>query len=389
MSFNRIKPGGYGVGAKVTSAQFNQLDIDHSNSTADYQYYAGATSNCRAEYAWQQVSSGNAGPYAVTWDDSSIATDSVAGQRWLVAGYNTGTYYVYAMTGGDSAGVVVGGAFSTGGQPITSIAVDSSGNIYAGFPESTAAEIYKSAPPGGAFGAFASGGAGTNFTDVQVAVLGSTIVAALGNATSGNVWIGHCSGGSINVDLSPGVAVQSWILRSNGSTVLAIGKIAGASVYTSSNGTSWTTTSLSGTLGASDIPIDVVWSSVLQEWLMAVNVAGGGTTAFYTSLNGTVWTATGTTLSTSLVNSLAAFGPIWVAAAKTSSATARVLLCSADAVTWAPTTTQLYGPSTATCKLASSPTQLCAALCPPITTTTAAYSLRFSQPNATPDTAVT
>ena len=32
MSFGRVNPGGFGLGAKFTSTQANQLDIDHANA---------------------------------------------------------------------------------------------------------------------------------------------------------------------------------------------------------------------------------------------------------------------------------------------------------------------------------------------------------------------
>ena len=328
----------------------------------------------------QLTLTGTIGPYALTWNDSSAGPSA---QTWLMGSFVTGmsaTAQVLSGTG-DGTWTPVGAPVGLGSPP-SCICVDSAGNIYVSSVFSTTYAAAK-CTPGGTFAAYSSAAVG-GLSDFQLAAVGTTILGGVGSSTSAFALLGVLSGGSFVAHLS-GLTAQLWVIRSNGSLVVAAAQPANQNLYTSSDGVTWTTTALVGLIGAGSTIADVAWSTEKSLWLMVVTVASGHNT-FYTSVDGVTWVATGASLATTSIVALAAIGKAWVALSVNNSNGVSTLAYSYDAATWYSALTQLHGNTTDIPKLAASPMQVGALSALPVATTAGdsvyRFSLAWGKPNA-------
>ena len=156
--------------------------------------------------------------------------------------------------------------------------------------------------------------------------------------------------------------VAKWILKSDNTQThaLAIPRQAGTpTTYTSLDGVTWVTTSVTGAWGSSDIPVDVAWSPYLGLWMVAVQVGGvASTVKFYKSSDAVSWTIMGSGLTTQAVSAITACGTVWIAATYNSSSFYSHIIVSADGASWYGTQTYLRPTSSSPPVLASSPTQV-------------------------------
>ena len=229
------------------------------------------------------------------------------------------------------------GSFTSANAPRT-LAVDAAGNTYVdNASTATNVDIWK-VGPGGTSPNFASINTTpptvTGLADVKITILGTTIIAAC-PGTGGAGKLGVLTANTFTSGVT-GITAPC-ILKNNGTTALAVTKAVAATAYVSTNGTSWSSASLSATIGASGAPSDAAWDPVQQLWLMAVSNPSGSV-SFYTSPDGQVWTATGTTLTNSFgpATSVVSFNGLWLAAGPPVAGTPPFvqLIWSWDAVTW-------------------------------------------------------
>jgi hypothetical protein len=141
---------------------------------------------------------------------------------------------------------------------------------------------------------------GITITDVKIAVVAGTFVVVVGDSNGSPFY--YCgipfSSSFTQAQTGHGV-VTTWIFKSNG--VLAIAFPFGVPgppfIYTTTNGTSWTTTNAEGVfIGLGESASDIAWSASQQLWLMLVSISAGQW-RFMTSPDGVNWTNVGSTHS--------------------------------------------------------------------------------------------
>lgn len=167
---------------------------------------------------------------------------------------------------------------------------------------------------------------GPSHSAPEMLMFNGKVIYAIAAPTSANAGISYTSnqGGSwTDVGYGTLTCNTRWLLKSNGSMVLAIPSVQNAgSYYTSTNGTAWTLqTSLSSAVGLHDQPVGLDWGADASGpcWFLAVNKALTSTpttVAIYRSSDGITWTALGVipnvTSGSFSVTDLAAIGNLLV-----------------------------------------------------------------------------
>jgi hypothetical protein len=328
-------------------------------------------------------------PAVVVWDASAVTGANAAPFSWLMFAYNSGGGGTVVPISSDGTGDYT----SYTGFSLTAPPIDATVDLASGI-------VMVATNVGGTTLSFAST-AGTNLdtfgggtstgsqavsglSDVRVAAIAGKFILAAGSSTATAATLFYLAAGSAPPLTSAltGLTVSKWILKSNGTTVLAIPSIGGASsVYSTTNGTSWTSSALPiGSL----TPLDLAWSEALQLWLLSTNAS-----QFYTSPDGVTWTSTGPspTLTTGIAWAVAASGRGWAAAFIASGTSLVRIIYSDDAVRWYGTNTYLNpGGTFVRPALAHSRSQLCAYF--PTATSTPAFPFRFSFEGDNPSSAI-
>lgn len=372
MSHTKVNPTGWSFGASFTSPQANQFDTNQATSTDDTQFHTIFARSAQPPLA----SLGNT-PYAIAWND--------VGQFFYFAEFTAGgspNINIYQAYGQDATAPSSSSISIGSNNPATSMAVTSAGVLWVVTTNGSASNAVNVSYGGGAFITPTSVNSPTDF---KIAAIGTTIVGAIGSSVAAGILCEVTTGGLVEYVAT--LTVQSWALKSNGTYALAVPLQAGPpSVYKTTTGTSWTSSSLSGVIGTSDVPIDIAWSPYLSKWLMAVSVSGGNNTAFYSSPDGVTWTATGTTLSSSNpFKSLCAIGAIWVGTTYNSSTYVGQLAHSPDGVSWYASPVFLRPGFANTPVVVSGITTLVSASLIPYATTGEAGVIRFSPSAIVPD----
>lgn len=303
---------------------------------------------------WPAPSS-TSGPYVMCWDDTSLAVDSAAGQRWLAGAWDLTNIHIYAGFADSTPWTQVGGNITYSKSP-SGICVDSAGNIYvAGYQGITTGQvdIYKRAP-GGSFASLATSSV-ASVTDMQIATDGTNLYYAAGSSVGGGGVFNRVGGGSVS-----GISAAQWILRGSPTMVLAIPAQAAASptIY-KAVGSTFTTNAIAA-LSATDVARDLCWSVLLQKWVLIATTGGTGTKVV-TSPDGVTWTLQVTLAHPAqpFVN-IVAVGPWLVAAmANPSNGTPNWLAVSSDGgVTWSAVPTGTTIASLTASALVASPMQI-------------------------------
>jgi|SRR5580692_5233307 hypothetical protein len=232
------------------------------------------------------------GPTAIHWNDCPpvIGTYGPSAQSWLVAGwYESGPTVsggVYILPGDGSIGMAeVGGSGLTTGFPITGLATDSAGNIYAAWEGGSDGILVVACAPNSTWGTPVVSALATP-SDAKASAFGATVALAAGSTTSGSGWLGNFTSGAINKTRT-GLVAFEWVLRNNGSQFVAIvvGGTAGQ-IYSSPDAVTWTFTALTP---STTVPQDVRWNAKLGLWGLWA-ITSGGAYVFYTSPDGATWT---------------------------------------------------------------------------------------------------
>lgn len=331
------------------------------------------------------------GPHAAAWNDTALAVDPVAGQKWNLAVWDTSTTHVQVFAGyadGTDAWAQVGGNIAYT-QSATSLAVDpASGAIFVagvGGISSTNADIFR-CPAGGSFASWAVVGTATP-TDAQVAVLAGVMFYAVGSSTASNAKISGDFGGGF-VSLS----VSKWIVRSGGGMVLFVPAQAMASpiVYKATGTVTYSSAAIG--LATTDIPLDLTWSAAWGLWFLVAKTVGGAST-IWTSPDGVTWTLAKT--FTHLPKPLVAIASIGIHIlgaldAPTFGNLGRVVSSSDAGLTWyaAPTGVLTNSASSPVTRVFAGPAQMFyGQLVAP--GSSGASSMRFSYPMGRGDVALT
>ncbi len=337
--------------------------------------------NWKPQVTW---SGGGSGPYSLTWNDAAVGPSA---QSWLFGSLTTGAgaaCQVFYGGGDDTTWTQVGGNFGIGATagPISSLAVDSAGTIWAAVVVSGTTVGLGSCPAGGSFSSFSY--AGSNLTDFQVVSVGSLVMGAIGSSSAAAASLVLCNTGSLTTGLS-GLTAQTWSLRSNGSLAVAVAQPDNQTVYTSVFGTSWVATNIQSLVGVGSNLIDTAWNPAKARFLLCVRA--GGHDVFYTSPDGVVWTATGASLESTTTVALACVGDTWVGLS--ASGNNVQVIYSTDGVRWFSTGSWLYGSGSNIPRLQSSPSQFGALLGELLTSTATTEPYRFSYKFGDPDSLLT
>jgi hypothetical protein len=323
---------------------------------------------------------------AILWNDLPFVPEgsdlSPSGQSWLFA-YGSGLINV-ANTLGD-------GDFSFVAQwanpyPINSLAIDSSGILWAGARSGALSYSLFNLVTSTITGTLP-----TAPTDVQIlpAPSGSGSTLYLAASCSFEAFLGYVAGGAITaVQLAN--APLGWLLATNGEYALAVAKEvpvtgAGNGVWKSNAaGSAWTQSSTGLAFGKAT---GLCWSEALNLFVLTTNPGGAlaGKVGTFTSPDGVTWTAVGSVLE----NVYAAAGFYGVVAVDSAllaigsddATVVRVWVSLDGGATWYPVPQQILPSSFTNLQpyIAAGPAQavIGALVLPSVTATTNAY-VRFS-----------
>jgi hypothetical protein len=340
---------------------------------------------------------GNSGPFAMIWNDMPTSSGGLSAQSWLIAGYDPGpstTFTVFYGTGLDYNLAAFGVAFAGASSPPTSIAVDTSGNVWVAAVDSTNFYSYLGAPSGFTSSGLYSTTAVTNVNGAKLVGAGSgAVVAAVSCSSGSHASLGYLATGTYTAT-APNLPVPGWILRYNGTIVAAlIQSTSPELLYSTNNGFTWNPISLVGLAdSANEYPNDLIWSSAKQEWLLVTFDEGSSLWRFYTSTDA-IHMSLQSTLNLSMTQGTAssvALGSIdgtWIASAVAGFGGPNVILYSYNAITWYQSQAVIPNPAgTSSPLLACSPFMAAAS---PSTTYPTVAPLRFSYVSSNPDQVVT
>ena len=240
------------------------------------------------------------GPYAVAFYDQPLWQD------WIVLEYGNVTGHWGAYHGpGDGTWTQIGTDVSTGTPPGCVVAA-SDGSIWVSNFVSGTIITWRSPGYGSNFNAGASNTV-TACTDYRMVAVGSgiglSIVGAIGSSTSGQAQLGIVSNIGFTSSLAS-LTTQGWVLKSNGSNVIAIpvGVSSPLAYQSADGGETWTSASIgSGT----ELIIDLCWDAARAQWVLGT-IPGGGVSKFYASPDGATWSPLGTIGGSSEVVSISA-----------------------------------------------------------------------------------
>jgi hypothetical protein len=285
-----------------------------------------------------------AGPYALTFNESFYGASA---RSWIGASFAAGgTPYwnIYYESGTDQGGWTAGThqAYGFGPTSISGIGViPSTGQVWTCFGYSDV--LYHFHNDSGDLATWA-GPAYNTFTGI---VPGTTTITVFNDLPLAGVYSTTPGGSALCVLTTSGVgpvfqftASGPILIRTQGvNGTLALAIVQGAagsspSVYTTSNGTSWSTTALNPALGlaAGDYIYDVAWNASNNLWLMIINPAGGGFRCA-TSPDGVTWTAVGSTHTSGSLTCVGASGNAWVSWLDYGS-TLFQMIYTYDGITW-------------------------------------------------------
>jgi hypothetical protein len=317
------------------------------------------------------------GPCQVAWNDTQYSIGGTSTQLWLLLGYNGGSS-IWELYVNDGTGDALQGPFPSAGvsyaqSPTDVLVVPPSGDVFvAGWNGGVVAMWHTTGSAGNlsSFTQVITEGV-TNASDAKLAFVAGQIVTAVGSTTSGAALLATVTLIGSFTNIVPGITATTWILvgETNGGSptaamalAIAAQALASPNIYTTSNGTSWTTTSLSSVLSSTDVPVGICYLTILRLWYMAVKAS---TTSFriMSSPDGVTWYKIGGTHTTGTVTSISYSGNYLVATLYRSTLFSGdptwQMIYSLDGITWYGTNTYLLQGALVTPRLSASPTQLC------------------------------
>jgi hypothetical protein len=312
------------------------------------------------------------GPCGVVWNDVEYSFGGTSVQQWLMLGYNGGSsiwqLYVTGGTGDALQGPFPSAGVSYGQAPTDVLAL---GDVWVAGWSGSSVNIWHTTAGGGNLSSFTEivNETFTTPSDVKLAYVAGQIVVAVGSSTAADASLGVLATSSVT-PVVIGITATTWILVGDtgngylGGVGLAIPAQASASpnIYKTTNGTSWSTTSLSSLLSSTDVPAGICIFPLTGLWYMAVQVS---TTSFriMSSSDGVTWNKIGATHTTGTITTISFSGNYLVAtlyrSTLLSSNPTWQVIYSFDGVTWYGTNTYLQQGALVTPRLSPSPTQLC------------------------------
>ncbi len=354
------------------AAEFNPAYQQLADNVATLESSTFPGRNWQPPVLWAPVSSSYTGPWQIVWNGS---TSGQTAQQWLFTAYMVvpnqwNLYFAYGT--GDAP--IAGPTPVSSDNPPSSIDV----NTTVSGGTNTDGNIAVGAWGGGFFYLWRTGGSGglssftlvngtiTNISDFKVCWVAGNLVVVWGSTSSGQAYFSSVTGNTFAPMVILSGVVPKWILKSNGTTCLAIPSVAGnPSSYRTVDGTTVTSAIISA-IGSTEIPIDVAWNANKQLWLLVTQVTGTPPKPqhFYTSPDGLAWTAISSLTYQLPISSIVASGSYWLALSEnlTTSSQAQ-LIFSPDGVRWYASQTFLSQtglPTNVPTMLAASPTQVAA-----------------------------
>lgn len=281
MTFARVKPANWAVNEKLTSAQMNQLDIDHAIAWADADACTLPVIN------WKPRS---AGPAVIL---RRACFNPVESRVYALADNATDHLYYTVNFGNDWSGPV---AASGGAGALFDIASDPSGNMVAPLTSNNVAEYNQSSTTWTNHGAPFTGSPSS--PTVVWSIVGSLWCVTYRNGALGlqaftspnrTAWTSRTAGlpatltgyaGSNNPQMGVDAAGNIVLVLNTASAVDYKG------AYSSNGGVTWTAFTIATALNSA--VTRPVWSAYDSQWIIAAS-SGSGTNVF-TSPDGVTWT---------------------------------------------------------------------------------------------------